>query len=106
MNWSRLRLSHVCAVCLIVALAGVDEAQSQPRPNVIIMVADDAGYADFGFMNQFVGQTTEFKTPSIDALAQQSRVFSNGYVSSSVCAASRAGLLTGRYQQKFGTDYN
>jgi autotransporter-associated beta strand protein len=75
-------------------------------PNVVLILADDAGYADFGFMNQFTGQSTEFKTPNLDALAQQSVVFSNAYVSSSGCSPSRAGMLTGRYQQKFGMDYN
>lgn len=76
------------------------------RPNIVLMYADDAGYADFGFMEQFTGQQTEFLTPSLDQLAQQSVVMSRGYVSSSLCSPSRAGLLTGRYQQRFGYDYN
>ena len=85
--------------CGLVALA-------QPKPNIIFLLSDDAGYADFGFMNQFTGQTTEFKTPNLDALAQQSVRFSQAYVSASVCSASRAGVLTGRYQERFGFDYN
>ncbi len=84
-------------------LAGRALAQ---KPNIIMLFSDDAGYADFGFMNQVTGLTSKIRTPNLDALAAQSMVMSNAYVSSSVCAVSRAGLLTGRYQERFGMDYN
>lgn len=73
----------------------------QSQPNVIILFSDDAGYADFS-MN---GSTT-FKTPHIDGIANSGMTFTNGYVSGSVCSPSRAGLLTGRYQQRFGHECN
>ncbi|MBX3432177.1 MAG: sulfatase-like hydrolase/transferase [Pirellulales bacterium] len=96
-------LRSLYAAC---ALSFAAHACAASRPNIVVLFADDAGYADFGFMNQLTGQSTEFKTPHLDAFAQQSVLFSNAYVTSSVCAASRAGLLTGRYQQRFGVDYN
>jgi len=71
-----------------------------------LIFSDDAGYADFGFMDQFTGQTTKFKTPNLDSLAQQSVVFSNGYVSAPLCSFSRAGLLTGRNSSRFGVEWN
>jgi autotransporter-associated beta strand protein len=104
--------SEMKAVCSLLFafvaafLSDAAHAQTAPRPNVLIIISDDAGYADFGFQNQFSGQTTQFKTPRLDQLAQQSVVFSNGYVSSPLCGPSRAGLLTGRYQQRYGFEGN
>jgi autotransporter-associated beta strand protein len=94
--------SFVALVCCAVAPV----ANAQQKPNIILLVADDAGYADFGFQNQFTGATTQFKTPNLDALAGQSRVMSNGYVAAAVCSVSRAGFLTGRNPQRFGFEYN
>ncbi len=70
-------------------------------PNILLIFADDAGYADFGFHGSEV-----MKTPNLDALAQQSVRFDQAYVSAAVCGPSRAGLLTGRYQQRFGFEEN
>ncbi len=71
------------------------------KPNVIIILSDDAGYADFG---AYGGK--EIPTPNIDSLIASGVKFTNAYVSASVCAPSRAGLLTGRYQQRFGFENN
>jgi autotransporter-associated beta strand protein len=76
------------------------------KPNIVLIVSDDAGYADFGFMSQLTGQATEFKTPRLDQLAAEGMLFSSAYVSGPACSPSRAGLLTGKYQQRFGVDYN
>jgi arylsulfatase A-like enzyme len=73
-----------------------------PRPNVVLIVADDLGYADLGCQ----GQSKDVKTPSIDSLAAGGIRFVNGYVSCPVCSPTRAGLLTGRYQQRFGFEQN
>ena len=81
---------------IIISLFGC----SKP-PNIIIILADDAGYADFGFTG-----SKEIKTPNIDNLAYDGIVFKNAYVSASVCSPSRAGLLTGMYQQRFGHECN
>jgi arylsulfatase A-like enzyme len=72
-----------------------------PRPNVIILLADDMGYADCGFTG-----STDIRTPNIDRLARAGMVFTDAHVTASVCAPSRAGLLTGRYQQETGFECN
>jgi arylsulfatase A-like enzyme len=69
------------------------------RPNVVLIVSDDQGYADASFM---LASPSEISTPAIDRLASDGIVFTNGYSSAYVCAPTRAGLLTGRYQQRFG----
>ena len=72
---------------------------SDERPNIVILLADDLGYADVGFSPH---HQPEVHTPNIDALAASGVRFTNGYTSGNVCAPTRAGLLTGRYQQRFG----
>lgn len=71
------------------------------KPNILLILADDAGYADFGFQG-----SQEMQTPNLDQLAQEGMVFHQAYVSAATCGPSRAGLLTGRYQQKFGYEEN
>lgn len=71
------------------------------KPNFILIVADDLGYGDLGITG-----SKQIRTPNIDKLAHEGTFFSQGYVSSSVCSPSRAGLLTGRNQVTFGYDNN
>lgn len=71
------------------------------KPNIIIIISDDAGYADFSMHG-----SKQFPTPNIDGIAKEGVLFTQGYVSASVCSPSRAGILTGRYQQRFGHEYN
>ena len=70
-------------------------------PNVILILADDLGYADVGFNG-----CTDIPTPNIDKIAEAGVTFTNGYVSYCVCGPSRAGLITGRYQDRFGFSRN
>ncbi|WP_430817233.1 sulfatase family protein [Carboxylicivirga sp. RSCT41] len=72
------------------------------KPNVIVIVADDLGNADVGYHQQ----SKDIPTPNIDELAESGVYFSCGYVTAPVCGPSRAGLLTGNYQQSFGFDDN
>lgn len=72
-----------------------------PRPNILLIVADDMGYGDLGCYG-----STQIATPHLDALARGGVRFTDGYVSAPVCAPSRAGLLTGRYQERFGFEHN
>jgi len=65
-------------------------------PNIIIFFADDLGYGDVGY------QGGDVSTPHIDSIARNGVQFTDGYVTCPVCAPSRAGLLAGRYQQRFG----
>lgn len=100
----RLRLTVLLlgAAASLAATAGQAGPPSQPvRPNVIVILADDAGYADFGFQG-----SREFATPNIDALAREGVVFSAAYATTPFCSPSRAGLLTGRYPQRFGYEFN
>jgi len=71
------------------------------RPNIIVILADDLGYADVGFNG-----CKDIPTPNIDSLAKNGVRCSNGYVSHPFCSPTRAGLLTGRYQQRFGHENN
>lgn len=73
----------------------------QNPPNIIIILADDAGYADFGFMG-----SPDLLTPNIDRITENGVYFIDAHTSASVCSPSRAGLLTGRYQQRFGHENN
>lgn len=74
---------------------------AQKKPNIILLFADDAGYADFGFQGSKV-----MKTPHLDQLSKEGIRFTQAYVSASSCGSSRAGLITGRYQQRFGCEEN
>lgn len=73
----------------------------QRRPNIVVLLADDLGYAELG-----VHGCVDIPTPRIDAIAHAGVRFTQGYVSAPCCAPSRAGLLTGRYQQRFGFEDN
>ncbi len=73
----------------------------QQKPNIVLIIADDAGYADFGFQG-----SKEMKTPFLDQLATQGMSFNQAYVTAAVCGPSRAGLMTGKYQQRFGYEEN
>jgi len=90
----------------IALLAGVMLAPDTPRaqrraPNVLVIVADDMGYADLG-----VHGSRDVKTPHIDALAAGGIRFTDAYVTGPYCSPTRAGLLTGRYPQRFGHEFN
>ena len=75
--------------------------KNRQKPNIIAIVIDDAGYVDFGFMG-----SKDLDTPNIDNLAKNGVVFTDAHVSATVCAPSRAGLITGKYQQRFGFEAN
>ncbi len=71
------------------------------KTNIVLLFADDAGYHDFGFQ----GSKT-FHTPNLDKLASEGMIFKQAYTTAAVCGPSRAGLLTGKYQQRFGFEEN
>ena len=69
-------------------------------PNIVVILADDLGYSDVSTYGDRV------QTPNIDRIGSEGAVFTQGYVTTPVCSPSRAALLTGRYQQRFGFEYN
>ncbi len=97
------RLAWVLPWCLTVALLPASVVADQP--NLVILYADDAGYADFGFQPQ-VAEDMRDLTPHIDTICRDGARFSNAYMAGCVCSPSRAALMTGRYQSRFGFDNN
>lgn len=86
---------------LLLMLSYTSIFATDSKPNIIVIIIDDAGYNDFGFQG-----SAWFKTPNIDKLVDDGTKLNQAYVSNSVCAPSRAGLITGRYQNRFGFEYN
>src|SRR5688572_6137800 len=76
-------------------------AADTKKPNIIFIVGDDMGYADVGFHG-----CKDIPTPHLDALAKSAVRCTNGYVSGPYCSPTRAGLMTGRYQTRFGHEFN
>src|SRR5262245_18084745 len=75
--------------------------QTSRKPNEIVILADDLGYGDVGDNGG-----KDIPTPNIDSIAKNGVRFTDGYVSCPVCSPTRAGFLTGRYQQRFGHENN
>lgn len=103
---SRCVLNVLLAACAVLLLACTAVAQDAPAapgapPNVLLIIVDDMGYGDLGCTG-----TTVIQTPHIDALAADGRLCSQAYVTSSVCAPSRAGLITGRHPCRVGFEAN
>ena len=93
---SKALLSLLLIVC---AFASSALAQTAP-PNIVVILADDLGYGDVGFNG-----CLDIPTPNIDSMATNGVLCTNGYVTQPFCSPSRAALLTGRYQQRFGYEY-
>ena len=92
MNHRSFLTAAMAAVLFSSVVAAADR-----KPNILIIMADDLGYADPGFQG-----CKDIPTPNLDALARSGVRFSNGYVSASWCSPTRAGLLTERYQERCG----
>jgi arylsulfatase A-like enzyme len=95
------RALFVLTLLVLGSLAGPVgvAAEKGTRPNIVVIVADDLGYADASF-NPL--HPKEVATPHLDELARNSVICRQGYVSGHVCSPTRAGLMTGRYQQRLG----
>ena len=90
----------VLAGLFVFGLCSVATAQEK-RPNVLIILTDDTGWAEYGFQGN-----KQIPTPNIDSIAKAGVRFTQGYVSGPYCSPTRAGLMTGRYQTRFGHEFN
>jgi arylsulfatase A-like enzyme len=109
MKTIRDRMGYIATTFFLVAaqLAAAQQgpaaagAAARERPNIILILADDLGYADIG-----VHGCSDISTPHIDAIARSGVLCTQGYSSHSYCSPMRAGLMTGRYQHRFGYENN
>jgi arylsulfatase A-like enzyme len=100
-------IRSIASAGLLLGTLSVVSAQQQAdvkRPNVIVILTDDQGYADVGF--QKLPASPEVVTPNLDELARTGLIFQNGYVASATCGPSRSSLLTGRTSSRFGVEDN
>src|SRR5262245_7621114 len=79
----------------------VPTAADARKPNIIVILSDDVGYAEYGFQG-----SKDIPTPQIDSIAKNGVRFTNGYVAATYCSPCRAGLMTGRYPTRFGHEFN
>jgi arylsulfatase A-like enzyme len=95
-------LGALVAVPVDLLAAETSAGTSSPRrPNILLIVADDLGYGELSIQGN-----PQVPTPHIDSLAKNGVRFTSGYVSGTYCSPTRAGLMTGRYQQRFGHEFN
>jgi arylsulfatase A-like enzyme len=106
---SRGMMGHtgiVLSLCAMAWMAIASPVATPPAhaapPNVVIVYPDDVGHNDVGFTEH----TSEIETPNIDRLAREGVVFTQAYAASSICAPSRAALMTGKYPQRVGIESN
>ena len=96
---------HLAGAALIgltlVLLESAATAGEPRKPNILVIVADDLGYGELSCQGN-----PQIPTPNIDSIARNGVRFTSGYVSGPYCSPTRAGLLTGRYQQRFGHEFN
>jgi arylsulfatase A-like enzyme len=95
------RLTNLTLVSLGLLFAAGTTADAARKPNVVVIVGDDMGYADIGCHG-----CKDIPTPHLDSLAKNGVRCTSGYVSGPYCSPTRAGLLTGRYQTRFGHEFN
>ncbi|MEZ5737081.1 MAG: sulfatase-like hydrolase/transferase [Novosphingobium sp.] len=102
----RLAILSLCGCfgLFLSSCAGIDSRESATpgdKPNVVVILADDLGFADVSSYG-----VQRIQTPHIDRIGHEGALFTNAYVTSPVCGPSRAGLQTGRYQDRFGFEFN
>ncbi|HEY5910783.1 MAG TPA: sulfatase [Verrucomicrobiae bacterium] len=93
-------LTKLILIALSLMTLTLSAAEAK-RPNILLIVADDLGYGELSIQGN-----PQIPTPNIDSLARSGVRFTSGYVSGPYCSPTRAGLLTGRYQQRFGHEFN
>ena len=99
-SFLRIFLFGLCAF-LVNGASGSAAEQKKRQPNIVLLIADDLGYGELGCQGN-----KQIPTPHIDSIAASGVRFTAGYVTAAYCSSSRAGLLTGRYQTRFGYEFN
>ncbi len=94
-------ISAALALAAPLLFAAAAPAKGEAKPNVIVLLADDLGSSDLGCQGG-----KDVPTPNIDSIAKNGVRCTNAYVSCPYCSPTRAGLMTGRYQQRFGHEFN
>jgi arylsulfatase A-like enzyme len=95
------RITTLAAALLLNTSSATGIQQSPPdRPNVVLIMTDDAGYADIGSYG-----APDIRTPSIDSLARDGVRLTDFYANAMSCTPTRAGLISGRYQQRYGIEF-
>ncbi len=89
------------SVGMLATFAALGHAGDQDRPNIVVILCDDLGYADVGFNG-----AKDIATPQLDQLAAAGTIFTSAYVTHPFCGPSRMGLMSGRYPHSFGAPYN
>jgi arylsulfatase A-like enzyme len=103
-----MRRRHIAQLLLVAVAAGsaLSLSHAQPevpvvgRPNVVLILMDDLGYGDIGSYG-----VTDARTPNLDRLAREGLRLTNAYANGSNCSPTRAGLITGQYQQRYGIEW-
>src|SRR5215212_10627683 len=93
----RLLMSPLVILLFCAYVNAQAAARQSALPNIVIILTDDQGYADVGVFG-----AKGFKTPNLDRLASEGRIFRNFHVAQPVCSASRTALLTGCYPNRLG----
>jgi arylsulfatase A-like enzyme len=95
------KFNSILAFVMVAVCGSRAGAAETARPNILLIVADDLGYGELGCQGD-----PQVPTPHIDSISRNGIRFTSGYVSCPVCSPTRAGLMTGRYQQRFGHEFN
>src|SRR4029079_15854688 len=95
------RVISIVTVCFIAAtaMAWVRPQTRAARPNIVLIMSDDMGYADLSSYG-----ATDIKTPNIDTLGRDGVRMTDFYANGVLCSPTRAGLINGRYQQRYLID--
>jgi len=98
---SPFRLTRLTLSTAVLAVSVLTSPANPSQPNILLIVSDDAGYADFGFQG-----CKDIPTPHLDQLAGEGMRFTQGYVAGPVCSPSRAGILSGKTPARIGHENN
>ena len=97
--WHRVLSVAVLCLCSVSPVHGQSAQPAASRPNVLLIMTDDMGYGDLGSYG-----ARDIRTPNIDSLARDGVRLTDFYANGSTCTPTRAGLITGRYQQRYALE--